>query len=128
MQITNFQCITAQYIIDSKIKGKKHSDEILQQSQTENILCKLHSALLTATHFFTLAWFHSLLVTLLGRYPLILASLTSWVLQGNPGFNFTASHNGLSTRPPFRDTPDTCLASVTVVRCRGNFYNPFLPP
>ena len=47
-----------------------------------------------------------------------LASQTSWGLQANPGFNFRASHNGLF-RPPFRDTPDTCLASAT-------FLNPFL--
>ena len=61
-----------------------------------------------------------LLAALLGRYPMTLATLTSWVCQSNPGFNFTLSHNGLSTRPPFRDIPDTCLASVAL------FHNSFL--
>ena len=42
-------------------------------------------------------------------------SPTSWGLQGNPCFNFT--HNGLS-KPPFRDIPDTRLASVTFLTLR----------
>lgn len=53
------------------------------------------------------------------------ASLTSWVLQGKPGFNSTASCNGLSS-PPFRDTLDTCLASPVFLNLRGKFYNLFL--
>ena len=83
---------------------------------------------LSFVDFFLLGWFYSLLAALLGRYPMTLASLTSWVLQGNPGFNFTASHNGLSTGPPFRDTPDTWLTLVAFFGHGGKFHNPlFLP-
>ena len=76
---------------------------------------QLLSALLTTTYFSLLGWFHSLLAALLSRYPMALASPASWGLQGNPGFTFTASHNGLF-RPPFRDTPDTCLTSAAFLR------------
>ena len=51
---------------------------------------------------------------------------TNMVLQHNPGFNFTVSCKGFSTRPSFRDTPGTFLASVTVLRLRGNVYDLFL--
>ena len=37
--------------------------------------------------FFILNWFYSLLAALFGRYLMTLAFLTSWVLQGNPGYN-----------------------------------------
>ena len=66
---------------------------------------QLHSALLTATHFFLLDFFHSLLAVFLGRYPTTLASTIVWGLQGNLGSTFRASCNGLS-RLPFRDSPD----------------------
>jgi hypothetical protein len=39
--------------------------------------------LLTATQFFLLGWFHSLLATFLGSYLTGLPSLTSWSIQGN---------------------------------------------
>ena len=48
---------------------------------------QLFSALLTATNFFLLGWFHSLLAAFFRRYSL--AFQTSWGLQGN--FNFAAS-------------------------------------
>jgi hypothetical protein len=38
------------------------------------------SSLLTATKFFLLGWFHYLLATLFRRYPMPLASQTSWGL------------------------------------------------
>jgi hypothetical protein len=44
---------------------------------------------LTATNFFLLSWFHSLLAAFLSRYTMALASLTSWSLQGK--FSVTAS-------------------------------------
>ena len=47
------------------------------------------SSLLTATRFFLLGLFHSLLAAFLGRHPVALASLTSWGPQVN--FSFTAS-------------------------------------
>lgn len=47
------------------------------------------SSLLTSTRFFLLGLFHSLLAAFLGRHPVALASLTSWVPQVN--FSFTAS-------------------------------------
>lgn len=37
----------------------------------------------------------SLLTALLSWYPVTMASLTSWVHQGNPGFNYITSHNCL---------------------------------
>ena len=47
-------------------------------------------SLLTATNFFLLGWFHYLLAAFLSRYPMVLASQTSWgLLQGN--FNVTDS-------------------------------------
>ena len=49
---------------------------------------QLLSALLTATHFFLLNWFHSLLADFLSRLCTALASVTSLSLQGN--FNFKA--------------------------------------
>lgn len=54
-----------------------------------------------------------------------LASPTSWGFQGNLGFIFTASYNGLSGPPP-SDNPDTCLASVAFLGHGGTPYNPFL--
>jgi hypothetical protein len=44
-------------------------------------------ALLTITQFILLDWFYSLLATFLDKYPMVLACLTSWGLQGN--FNIT---------------------------------------
>ena len=52
---------------------------------------------------FLLSCFHFELVVFLGRYPMSLTHPTSWGL-------FTASQNGFSTRPTFRDTSDLCLA------------------
>ena len=46
-------------------------------------------------------------------------------LQGNSGFIFTASHNGLS-KPPCPKTSDTCLASTTFLSLVGRFHTPFL--
>lgn len=63
------------------------------------------SALLTATHFLLLGWFRILLAVFFGRYLMTLAFPISWDLQG---FNFTASHNGLSGSP-CRDSFGTCL-------------------
>jgi hypothetical protein len=71
-----------------------------------------------------LGWFRSLLAAYLGRYPTALVSLTFWALQSNPGFTFTASHNGFSGLP-CRNTPDTHLALVAFLSCRGRFCNPF---
>jgi hypothetical protein len=65
-------------------------------------------------------WAHSLLTAFLCRYPTALASLTSWGLQGNLDFTFTASHKGLS-RPPFRDTLSQRLFLVTM----GDPMTPF---
>lgn len=61
----------------------------------------------------------------LGNYSVILASLTSWGLQGHPAFTFTASWNGLSELP-CKDTPVTCWASAAFLSHRGRFPNPFL--
>jgi hypothetical protein len=46
-------------------------------------------------------------------------------LQGNSGFIFTASHNGLS-KPPCPKTSDTCLASTASLSHGGSFQNPSL--
>ena len=86
---------------------------------------QLLSVLLTITHFSFLGCLYSLLAALLISYAMTLASPTSWVLQGNPGFNFTASHNGLS-RPPFRDNPDACLTSAAFLSSGDKFHNDFL--
>ena len=53
----------------------------------------------------------SLRVALLGRSPMTLAFPASWVLEGKPGFNFTASLNEVSTRTQFWDMLSTCLTS-----------------
>ena len=45
-------------------------------------------------------------------------------LQGNPGFTFPASCNGLS-RPLCRDIPNTHLTSATFLSCRGRFHMAF---
>ena len=50
---------------------------------------QLLSALLTANRFFLLGQFYFVLVAFLSRYPMALASLTSWGPQGN--LNITAS-------------------------------------
>jgi hypothetical protein len=65
-----------------------------------------------------------MLAALLGRYPMTLASPTSWDLQQNPGFIFTASHNGLSG-PPYRRTLDTCPQQVFLAM-DGDSTTPFL--
>lgn len=80
---------------------------------------------LTATHFFPLSWFYSLLATFLGRCPLAMACPKSLGLCGNQGFTFTAIHNGLS-RHPFRHTSDAYLISAAFISLRGRFHNPFL--
>ena len=70
---------------------------------------QLLPALSTAAHYFS--WAGSTPLTVfLDRYPMALTSLTSSGLQDDPGFSFTASHNGLSGLP-FRVTSDTCLVS-----------------
>ncbi|XP_026633038.1 phosphopantothenoylcysteine decarboxylase isoform X2 [Microtus ochrogaster] len=60
----------------------------------------------------------NLLPALLGRYPVALASPTSWDLQGNPGFTCTTLGSGLC-RPPFKDTSDTSLASAAFLSRGG---------
>ena len=75
---------------------------------------------------FLLGWFHSLLVDLLGRYHMALASSTSWGLQGNPGFNSQHAMNDLS-RPPFGDNPETCLALASLVTQRDSITPSFYP-
>jgi hypothetical protein len=80
---------------------------------------QLLSALLTATHFSLLGWFHLQVAAFLDRNPRTMEPPTSWDLQGNPGFNFTASHNGLSG-PPRRDTPAMSLASEAFLRTEGD--------
>jgi hypothetical protein len=100
-QITYFQYAGAQDIhYHSKREVEERSEKVLDQSkmetqQTSNSAapclmskCSLDlqlSALLT--HFFLSGCLH--------RHPMALASPTSWGLQGNPGFTFTASHNDL---------------------------------
>ena len=107
---------------------RKKSEEILDQSKTENQLGKLQilhlprlmskwcsdfqllSALLTSTRFFVM-----------DRYLKGLASPTFWSLQGKPGFTFTASHNGLSG-PTSRDIPTSAAFSGQ----RRRFHNSIL--
>ena len=60
---------------------------------------------------------------LFNRNPTTLASPTSWGLQRNLEFTFKDLHSELSW-PPYRNTPDTHLAS-TSLSCGGGFYNPF---
>lgn len=84
-------------------------------------------ALLTTTHISLLCCFHAFLAVLLGRYPMILASLTSWGLQWMSDFTLIPSHSGLSG-PPCRDTSDICLSSVASLSHGGRFHNPFLVP
>ena len=55
------------------------------------------------------------------------AILTSRILQGNPGFNFTASCTDL-LKPPFRNNPDACLATVAVFTLGGYSIDPFFYP
>ena len=99
------------------MKEREHREEILDQSKTENHQGKLQtlhlhvwrrnalqisqllSAFLTPAHFFSLGWFYFLLAAFLSSYPMALASLTSWGLQGNPGFTFTDPCSGLSRSP-----------------------------
>lgn len=64
--------------------------------------------------FFLLGWLHSLLAVILNMYPKTLASLISWIFPANPSFNFKTSYNGLSIRPLFINTTNTCLASVAL--------------
>lgn len=115
------KCITIPKCREEGIVKKYCTNVRLKTSRQTPTLCvmfkcssdiQICSALLTTTHVFLLDWFHALLAALLGRYTTSLASLTSCVLQGNPGFNFTASANGLSTWPPTTDTLDTCQTSV----------------
>lgn len=58
-------------------------------------------------------------------YPMTLAFLTSWDLQGNPGFIFTVSCNELSMSLLWK-TPDTCLSFAMFYSHRGRVYNPLL--
>lgn len=81
--------------------------------------------MLTATYFSVLGCFHTWSATFLGKYPTAQGSPTHWGPQGNPDFTFTASHSVLS-RPPCRDTSDTCPASVAFNNHRERFYSPFL--
>lgn len=74
-------------------------------------------SLLTVTHISLLGWFHSLCevpCVKFGNYPPALTFLTSWSLHNNPGFIFTASHNGL-WGPPHSDFPATSLASEVIL-------------
>ena len=89
-------------------------------------------AWLTVTHFSLLGWFRAQLVAFLDRYHTTLVFPTFCGLKGIPGVNFTASHDGLSqllsglSGLPCRDTPATCLASVTFLSHGVRFLNPFL--
>lgn len=56
---------------------------------------------------------------------MILASPKIWDLQGNLGFTFTTSWNGLSG-PPCRNTPELCQASVNVLSHGGRVHNNFI--
>ena len=59
---------------------------------------KLLFALMDATHFFLLGWFHSLLTAFLGRYSVALAFLIFCGLQGN--------FNSIDSCSSVRDTHD----------------------
>ena len=52
------------------------------------------------------------------EYPTALPSLISWCLQGNPGFTFTVSHNGLCG-PACRGIPNTCSDSAAFLSHGG---------
>jgi hypothetical protein len=72
---------------------------------------------LTATHFFLLSCFYSLLAAFLSMYPLALTSPTSWGLQSNhPDFTITVSLSSLSGSA-CRDTPDIFLAAEAFISC-----------
>ena len=69
------------------------------------------------------------IISVFRRHRTVLASLTSWGLQGNPDSVFTASCNVLSG-PPCRNTSDMFLASVVLLSLRGRFHSSLfgLPP
>lgn len=122
----------------SKREERKHSEEILDQIKSRNQLSKLqilhlyiwcHNALQTFNsfqlcwlqHISLLGWFYILLAALLVRYPTTPSSQTSWSLQYNPGFTFTALCNGLSW-PPCQNTPDMYMASTIYFSREGRFH------
>ena len=69
-------------------------------------------------------WFHSLWAALLGRDLKVLACPTSWGLQDDPGFTFTASCNDLSCRDSTA-FPTPCVASMAFLTHGKRFHNPF---
>lgn len=93
--------IERKYWTKARLKPAGHTPNSASLCLMSNCSSDLQclSALLTAAHFCLLGWFHALLAALLSRFPMALAFPTSWNLQGNPGFSFTASCNGFS-RPP----------------------------
>lgn len=101
MQITCFQHTVTQNIHShSKMDGREHHEEILDQSKTKKQTLPLHvwcSARSSDFQPFLLCWFHTLLAAVFQKCLMTLTSLgvTSRGVQHNPGFTFTASCNGL---------------------------------
>lgn len=62
---------------------------------------------------------------LLDRYLMVQVSPTSWSLQHNPGFTFSALCNGL-LRLPYRDFSAIHLASMAHLNHGGRFCNPLI--
>lgn len=103
----------------SKSEKREHSEEILDQSKTKNQLgnyisdVKMFFKSSTPSSFSfnsfhtSLSWADSIPVSNFPQqisHAMALVFPTSWGLQDNRGFTFTASHNDLS-RPACRDIP-----------------------
>jgi hypothetical protein len=123
---------------------RKHSREIMDQSKTENQLGKSKHCIFMSylkmffrsptsfsfvdcDIFFLLGWYHSLMAPLIGRYPMGLASTTSWGLQGNLHVTFIASYNGHSGSP-CRSTPTHSWYQLLFLVVKGDSTTPFFCP
>lgn len=94
-QIKYYQSTMAQNIhYHTKRKESGQSKEILDWNPVEQMLNSVTPSLTSKSLDGPIL--PTLLNVLPGRHPTVLTSPTSLGLQVNPGFTFTASHNGLS--------------------------------